>query len=36
MPHNAHETLAEGELNRFYIRGVCLLARDRGATSVVV
>ena len=30
VPHNAHETLAEGELNRFYLRALCLRAQDEG------
>ena len=28
MPSNAHEILAEGEFNRFYIRALCLRAVD--------
>lgn len=28
IPYNANETLAEGEFNRFYIRGLCLRAID--------
>lgn len=30
VPANAHETLAEGEMNRFFIRGLCRLAIDEG------
>jgi hypothetical protein len=30
VPHNAHETVAEGEFNRYYARGVCLLAVAKG------
>ncbi|MCH7293598.1 hypothetical protein MMP65_19385 [Acinetobacter sp. ANC 3926] len=26
VPYNAHETFAEGEFNRFYVRGLCLIA----------
>ena len=36
MRVNAHEMLAEGEFNRFYIRGVCLLAIEEGAFEVIV
>ena len=36
VPNNAAETLAEGEFNRFYIRGVCVIARSRGQTEVAV
>ncbi|MCY0856446.1 hypothetical protein OMK73_24260 [Cupriavidus sp. D39] len=28
VPSNAHEVLAEGEFNRFYMRGICLRAID--------
>lgn len=28
VPINAHETLAEGEFNRFYVRALCLIAID--------
>lgn len=34
VPRNAHETLAEGEFNRFYIRGVCLRALEAGEQYV--
>ena len=30
VPYNAHETLAEGEFNRFYLRGLCLKAIELG------
>ena len=30
MPSNAHNTLAEGEFNRFYLRGLCLEAIQQG------
>lgn len=30
MPSNAHETLSEGEFNRFYIRALCLRAINEG------
>lgn len=33
---NAHETLAEGEFNRFYIRAVCLRALQEGFANVRV
>lgn len=36
MRINAHEMLAEGEFNRFYIRAICLRALQSGATSVEV
>jgi hypothetical protein len=36
MRVNAHEMLAEGEFNRFYIRGVCLRAIEEGAFEVIV
>jgi hypothetical protein len=35
MPVNAAETLAEGEFNRFYIRGLCLYAESQGISHVV-
>lgn len=35
VPVTAPETLAEGEFNRFYIRGVCRLAIERGIPFVV-
>lgn len=36
VPHNAAETFAEGEFNRFYIRGVCKRALENGDTEVEV
>jgi len=36
MRSNAHEMLAEGEFNRFYIRAVCLRAIEDGLQEVVV
>ena len=33
---NAADTLAEGEINRFYIRGLCLRAKEDGFAEVVV
>ncbi|MDP9055907.1 MAG: hypothetical protein M3N34_01045 [Pseudomonadota bacterium] len=29
VPYTAHETMAEGEFNRFYTRGLCLYAIDK-------
>jgi hypothetical protein len=36
VPNNAYETLAEGEFNRYYIRGVCRRAIDEGIEEVEV
>jgi hypothetical protein len=36
MPNDAHETLAEGEFNRFYIRGLCLYAIQQGVSELEV
>lgn len=36
MRVNAQEMLAEGEFNRFYIRGVCLRAMEEGVSEVIV
>ena len=36
MPSNAPETLAEGEFNRFYARGLCRRAIAEGIAQVVV
>lgn len=36
VPVNAHETLAESEFNRFYLRGLCQVALDRSIASVIV
>ena len=35
-PFTAAETLAEGEFNRYYMRGVCLRAIDEGIAEVMV
>lgn len=34
VPANAHEVLAEGEFNRFYMRGICLRAIDANSRPV--
>ena len=36
MPSNAHERLAEGEFNRFYIRAICLRAIEDKVSQVIV
>jgi hypothetical protein len=36
VPINAPDTLAEGEFNRFYIRGLCLRAAEDGITELVI
>jgi hypothetical protein len=36
VPHNAAQQLAEGEFNRYYIRGLCLRAKAEGISEVVV
>lgn len=36
VPYNAHEMLAEGEFNRFYIRGLCRRAIEEGSNELVV
>lgn len=36
LPRTAAQTLAEGEFNRFYIRGVCRRAADDGIEEVEV
>lgn len=36
VPSNANETLAEGEFNRFYIRGVCARAIAEGFPDVII
>ncbi len=36
MPSNAPDTLAEGEFNRFYIRGLCRRAIEDGINEVEV
>ena len=35
MRHDAHQLLAEGEFNRFFMRGVCLKAIEIGAPAIV-
>ena len=36
MRSNAHEMLAEGEFNRFYIRAICVRAIEDGNADVIV
>jgi hypothetical protein len=36
VPITAAETLAEGEFNRFYIRGLCVRAQEEGVVEVVI
>lgn len=36
MPVNAPETLAEGEFNRFYVRGLCARALSMGIQELVI
>lgn len=36
VPETAAATLAEGEFNRFYIRGVCRRALDQGIARLIV
>jgi len=36
VPLNAPETLAEGEFNRYYVRGLCARAISEGINEVVV
>jgi hypothetical protein len=36
VPHTAADTLAEGEFNRYYVRGVCRRALEEGWRDVVV
>jgi hypothetical protein len=36
VPHTAPETLAEGEFNRFYLRGLCRRIVDSGGGSVEI
>lgn len=36
VPYTAAETLAEGEFNRYYIRGLCLRALAEGYSEVTV
>jgi hypothetical protein len=36
VPKNAPQRLAEGEFNRFYLRGLCLRAIEEGIGAVIV
>lgn len=36
VPHDAHLTLAEGEFNRYYLRGLCRVVLGLGGTDVEV
>jgi hypothetical protein len=36
VPYNAHETLAEGEFNRFFVRGLCRRALANGISRLLV
>lgn len=36
VPVTAPETLSEGEFNRFYLRGLCVVAMERGITHLEV
>ncbi len=36
VPRTAHETLAEGEFNRFYMRGLCRRVLDLGGGNVEI
>lgn len=36
VPHTAHETMAEGEFNRFYIRGLCKRAIEAGIQELII
>ena len=36
VPYNANEMLAEGEFNRFYLRGLCLYAIQSGLAHLTV
>jgi hypothetical protein len=36
VPHTANATLAEGEFNRFYLRGLCLRAIAEGITEIEI
>ena len=36
VPHTAPDTLAEGEFNRFYARGLCAYVLESGGTEVEV
>lgn len=36
VPHNAHETLGEGEFGRYYVRGLCARAIVEGISLLTV
>ena len=36
IPVNAHITIAEGEFNKFYIRGLCRRAMNEGISSLII
>lgn len=36
VPHTAAETFAEGQFNRFYILGLCKLAKSNGISQLIV
>lgn len=36
VPVNAPDTLAEGEFNRFYVRGLCLRALEEGVAELII
>lgn len=36
VPHNAAQQLAEGEFNRFYLRGICARALDEGKSQIQI
>jgi hypothetical protein len=36
VPHNASQTLAEGQFNRFYMLGLCLHAKTRDINSLEI
>jgi hypothetical protein len=36
VPVTAHQTLSEGEFNRFFMRGLCARAKAEGTTHVVI
>ena len=36
VPYTAPETLAEGEFNRFYARGLCRRAIEEGTSQLIV
>lgn len=36
VPRTAHDTMAEGEFNRFYARGLCLYVLESGGSEVEI